>query len=89
MTLGSQHTIIIYSFIVGSYKSHLNDNSIFVLSTELIWHFSFYLYLYIYNIDIYKTLPPFLPPSRAHDCYRCGHRETLIHTVQYIIISSI
>ena len=46
VTLGSQHTIIIYSFIVGSYKSHpnLNDiNSIFVLSTELIWHFSLYL----------------------------------------------
>jgi len=27
---GSQHTIIIYSFIVESYKSHLNDNSVFL-----------------------------------------------------------
>ena len=66
VTLGSQHTIIIYSFIVESCKSHLNDNSIFVLSTELIWHFSLYLSRLqsLHRTSISTTLPPW--PYRVH-----------------------
>lgn len=78
VTLGSQHTIIIYSFIVESYKSHLNDNSISSSSGISVS-------ISTYNIDISNLASHCVHP----DCYRCGHRETLIHTVQYIIISSI
>ena len=75
VTLGSQHTIIIYSFIVESYKSHLNDNSISSSSGISVS-------ISTYNIDISNLASHCVHP----DCYRCGHRETLIHTVRPFII---